>query len=638
MDREHSPSDLDTRAVSSELLGAVISLMPDAVVIVDASGYVASANAQAEALFGYSPGSLVGLSIEALVPERVRPRHRQHRSDYLAAPEKRPMGAGLELVGRRCDGGEFPVDISLGPIESSGEPLIVAAVRDVTEQRAATAAQAELATIVRSSLDAIISTTLEGQITNWNPAAEELLGYGPEQIIGRHIATLVPGQSSIVLEELLDAAYNTSHRGARDTRWRHRDGHEIDVAVSISPLRDQTGALRGFSSIVRDVTERKLAETELRRLLAEEELLERQHAATAEIRLALLSGMALNDSLKLICERASELIDSPVVVICVKEKGETHITAAVGLPLELTGMRLPENASFAERVIESRELTEIARRTDVSTVELPDSLPDGPTLGIPILAVGAAAASLTFVRSRGASVFSQSDRLFAEAVAAQAALAFEFDRSRRDREEMMLIEDRERIARDLHDNVIQQLFALGLSLQATQQSATGSTAERLDGAVDVLDGVIREIRNTIFEANRRFRASPGIQDRVRVVIQEMTAPLGFTPRLRILGVTESAVSDHIADHMLAVLRESLSNISRHARASRADVVVEISQATLKLSVSDDGVGFPSDPTAGNGLANMTDRALRLGGSFTAKPRCPAGTLLEWEVPLEKLDT
>ena len=552
--------------MSSALLGAVISLMPDAVVVVDASGYVASANAQAEALFGYSAGSLVGLSIEMLVPERVRPRHRLHRSDYLAAPEKRPMGAGLELVGRRCDGGEFPVDISLGPIESSGEQLTVAAVRDVTEQRAATAAQGELATIVRSSLDAIISTTLEGRITNWNPAAEELLGYSREQIIGRHIATLVPGQSSIVLEELLDAAYNTSFRGARDTRWRHRDGREIDVAVSISPLRDQTGALRGFSSIVRDVTERKLAETELRRLLTEQELLERQHAATAEIRLALLSGTVLNDSLGLICQRASELIDSPVVVICVKEQGETHIAAAVGLPPELTGMRLPEKASFAERVIESGELTELARRSDVSSVEMPDSLPDGPTLGIPIVAVGAAAASLTFVRSLGASAFSQSDRLFAEAVAAQAALAFEFDRSRRDREEMMLVEDRERIARDLHDNVIQQLFALGLSLQATQQAATGTTAERLDGAVDVLDGVIREIRNTIFEANRRFRISPGIEDRVRSLIQEMTAPLGFTPRLRILGVNESNVSDDIADHMLAVLRESLSNIVRHARA------------------------------------------------------------------------
>lgn len=480
--------------------------MPDAAIVADGNGYIVSVNQQAEGLFGYGQGTLVGMPIETLVPERSRSRHRQHRSGYQVVPEKRPMGAGLELVGRRRDGSEFPVDISLAPIESAGAQLTVAAVRDITGQRAAVAAQAELATIVRSSLDAIISTTLEGHIANWNPAAEQLLGYRSEEIIGRHIAILVPDHSSIVLEELLDAAYASSNRGARDTRWRHRDGHEIDVAVSISPLRDQTGTLHGFSSIVRDITDRKVAETELRRLLAEEEVLKLQHAAAAEIRLALLSGASLGESLTLICERASELVESPVSVICVKDKNGTRIVTGVGIPADIVGLRLEDGSSIAERVIDSQVVLEMTRRTDISRVPMPDSVPDGPTLGIPVLAGGAVLASLSFVRPAGAIAFSQSDRLFAEALAAQAAVAFQLDRARHDREEMMLIEDRERIGRDLHDNVIQQLFSLGLWLQATQQVATGVMAERLDHAVEGLDGVIRQIRNTIFEATKQSDA------------------------------------------------------------------------------------------------------------------------------------
>jgi signal transduction histidine kinase len=335
----------------------------------------------------------------------------------------------------------------------------------------------------------------------------------------------------------------------------------------------------------------------------------------------------------LICGRAAELVDSVVSTICVKDDAGTRIVAGVGLSPELIGMRLPDGMSFAERVIEGRELMEVARRTELSEVEMPQSTPDGPTLGVPVVAGGAATASLTFVREVGSRAWSQSDRLFAEAVAAQAALAFELDRAQRDREEMMLVEDRERIGRDLHDNVIQQLFALGLSLQATHQVATGATAERLSGAVEVLDEVIREIRNTIFAANRRFPVSPGAQHQLQALIEEMTAPLGFSPRLRVLGGLDEELPEIVLDHLLAVLRESLSNISRHAGATRVDVVLDISSQAVKLSVADDGIGLPVQPTAGNGLANMAERARLVKGSFATRPRTPSGTILEWQARL-----
>ena len=413
-------ADPDGHAIATELLSAVISLMPDAAVVVDMSGTIVSVNSQAEALFCYPPGALTGLAIETLVPERARTRHRQHRANYVAAPQNRPMGAGVELTGRRNDGSEFPLDISLAAIEHNGGQLVVAAVRDVTQQRAATAAQAELATIVRSSLDAIISITLEGTITSWNPAAEALLGYFRDEIVGRHIATLIPDHASADFEELLDAASSVASHRARDTRWRHQRGHEVDVAVSVSPLQDSRGQFLGFSSIVRDISERKVAERELRRLLAEEKHLERQHAATAEIRLALLSELSLTASLTLISEKAAALVDSPVAAICLKEDGSTRITAATGLPGEMIGMTLPPGVSFAERVIDDAQFIEVERRSEVSTIPGTESLPDGPTLGIPIIVGSHATAALTFIRRPGAPAFSQFDRLFAESLAAQS--------------------------------------------------------------------------------------------------------------------------------------------------------------------------------------------------------------------------
>ena len=621
------------RALSDELLGAFTSLMPDAAVVVDASGSIVSANEQADTLFGYPPGTLVGLPIETLVPERRRHRHRQHRSDYFAGPQRRPMGAGLELTGRRRDGREFPVDISLAPI-TSGERLVVAAVRDMTEMRAATAAQAELAAIVSSSLDAIISTTLEGHVTSWNPAAEDLLGYSRDEIVGEHIALLVPDDSSVVLEELLDVVSQGSHLGASDTRWRHRDGHEVDVAVVISPLKDEAGTLLGYSSVVRDIRERKDAERALRCLLEDEERLERQHAATSEIRLALLSGRPMRESLTLICERAAELLVAPVVVISMTEGDSVRISAAVGPASGMVGMSLPARSSFVETVMASGQHQQLAHRTDGSSVDVPGDLPDGPTLGMPIVVGGRARGALTVVRSENVPEFSSGDLFVAEALAAQAALAFEIERARQDREQMMLVGDRERIARDLHDHVIQQLFATGIWLQAVLPFIESSHASgRVSDAIDSLDDTIRGIRNTIYDLSRPQSAAEHLTEQVLEVAQVAGGTLGYSPSVHFEGLVNDGIPEKVVLHLLAVVREALSNTARHAQARNAQVYVALQDGSLRVTVIDDGVGI-GDTTRSSGLANLAERARILGGSFDVSAPPDGGTCLDWKVPVD----
>jgi PAS domain S-box-containing protein len=610
-----------------------MSLMPDAAGVVDTSGRIVSLNPQAEELFGYPPGTLAGVPIETLVPERARHRHRQHRSGFIAAPEIRPMGADLELTGRRRDGHEFPLDISLAPITSGGADLVMAAVRDVTDKRAAVAAQTELAAIVRSSLDAIMSTTLEGTITSWNPSAEALFGYSLEEILGTHVATLIPPESSGVFEELLALATEGSSRGARDTRWRHRDGDDVNVAVSVSPLRDEGGSLLGFSFMARDISERKRAEEELRRLFAEEERLERQHAATAEIRLALLSDVSLNESLGLICQHAGELLGAPVAVISLRDAGQLRVMAATAAASELLGVTLPVQASFAERVLLSGQHLLVTRRSAASSVGVSPSVPDGPTLGIPVVVGGVASAVLTVVRREGAAEFSVADLAVAENLAAQAALALELERARQDRERMMLIGDRERIARDLHDHVIQQLFATGMALQSTLPLVERSlVGDRLTDAIDSLDEIIREIRNTIYNISRPFDETH-LRAQIVELVEAAEPSLGFAPSVRFEGPVDAGVSTAAVPHVFAVLSEALSNAARHARATAVLVQVSISDGSVSVTVIDDGVGA-TDGNRGSGLSNLEERARILGGRFAVTLPAGGGTRLDWVVPLD----
>lgn len=619
---------------SGDFLATMVALMPDATLVVDASGRIIAANNRASEIFGYAPGELLDKKIESLVPERVRHRHRNHRSEYMEAVRPRPMGAGLDLSGRRHDGREFPVDISLAPLPTDGELLVVAAVRDVTRQRAATAAQAELASIVSSSLDAIISTTVDGLVTSWNPAAQSLLGYTSEEILGEHVALLVPEHSSVVLEELLDGAFAGGSLGARDTTWHDRDGVEIDVVVRVSPLLDPSARLFGFSFVVRDIRERKAVERELRRALAEERRLEKQHAATAEIRLALLSDTTVRDALVLICKRASELVDAPVVALTRRtDDGTIVISAGVGLD-HMVGTILAPGESFAERVMEAGESIEIPRRSDLSRVDGREMLPDGPTLGVPVGVGQPAEAALTFVRHEGTEPFSRASRLFAESLASQASLALELERARHDREQIFLLSDRERIGRDLHDHVIQRLFAAGLGLQSCLSFIDSSPArERVADAVEALDETIRDIRNTIFGLSRTALPQQ-LRAKVMEVAEEAGNALGFEPSLVFIGPVDTAVPPDVVPHVLAVIREGFANTARHASANAAGARIEVGAGKLTVTVHDDGVGIGT-PTRSSGLSNLSERALFVGGTFVATTANEGGTRLVWVAPLER---
>lgn len=262
-------------------------------------------------------------------------------------------------------------------------------------------------------------------------------------------------------------------------------------------------------------------------------------------------------------------------------------------------------------------------------------------LGVPIRVRGAVYGNLYLTEKQGADEFSEVDEALVSVLARAAGLAIERARLHMQLSELTLAEERERIARDLHDTVIQRVFAVGLSLQALVRRAQDPEfVDRLQTAITDLDETIRQIRTTIFALEPLPASQGGLRSQALEVCTHAARSLGFNPEVRFEGALD-AVPRGVATEALSTLREALSNVARHARAQRVEVILAATAKELSLAVVDDGVGISpglADPEAessdgGRGIVNMRERAEVLGGAFSVYPGSSGGTELRWRVPL-----
>jgi PAS domain S-box-containing protein len=445
---------------------ALVDAAPDGIVLVDETGRILFVNRQMHELFGYERDTLVGRSVDELVPNQFRSAHRAHRNRYRAEPRIRAMGAHDVLRGLRKDGTEFPVEISLSPLPSATHLEVIAVVRDVSDRVEAEAqvrATREILDAAQDGMFILDAATLH--FTYVNSGAVEQVGYPRGELLQMSMLQIAPQ----LTQERLHAMLAPLEHGAiasttYTTMHRHRDGHDRPVEILLQAVHGTTGRPDAYVVIARDISER-LAAVEQRR----------------------------------------------------------RVERALGQ-----------------------------------------------------------------------------------------------------------VEDRERIARDLHDLTIQRLFAAGMSLQAAQMLSNQDDVKvRISSVVDDLDDTIRELRSVIFGLQSDLHAS-GLRAEILRLVSELSPALGFEPRLRLDGLIDT-LDESIAVEMLATLREAISNIARHARASSAGIVVDCRDRVV-VQVVDDGVGIPPDAVVGNGIANMTERALRLGGTCHVTRRAGGGTVLEWQVP------
>ncbi|GHE45100.1 sensor histidine kinase [Streptomyces capitiformicae] len=375
------------------------------------------------------------------------------------------------------------------------------------------------------------------------------------------------------------------------------------------------------------------------RLYEESRLRERWLQASAEITHSLMSGSERGEVLALIAERAREITGAALAVVALPMPDTDSLTVelAIGQKAEAhRGLVLPMNGSligqaFADATpVSSPDISQDER---VST-DLQRFTGLGPAVAVPIGSGDGLRGVVLLVREAGRKVFADQETEPLQGFAAQAAVAMELAERRRDAEQIAMLEDRDRIARDLHDLAIQRLFATGMTLQSAGRFIEHAEAsERVVRAVEDLDETIKIIRSTIFGLRAHDEAAgPGLRARAVRVVGETAPVMGFAPSLRMEGLLDTHVPKEIADHVVAVLSESLTNIARHARANRAEVVLETDGREVRLEVSDDGVGIPAEGRR-SGLRNMAERAQQLGGDLEWTSPATGGTVLRWRVPV-----
>ncbi|WP_413759850.1 GAF domain-containing protein [Streptomyces sp. MMBL 11-3] len=375
------------------------------------------------------------------------------------------------------------------------------------------------------------------------------------------------------------------------------------------------------------------------RLYEESRLRERWLQASAEITHRLMSGSDRGEILGLIAERAREITTAALAVVAVPVEDTDSLTVELALgegAQAYRGLVLPVEEGLIGRAFTRAEAVaspDIAEERVASGEARFTGL--GPAVAVPIgTGKEGVRGMVLLVREAGRTVFTEKETEPLRGFAAQAAVAMELAERRQDAEEIAVLKDRDRIARDLHDLAIQRLFATGMTLQSAGRFIVHAQAsERVARAVDDLDETIKIIRSTIFGLRAREEGvSRALRARVVRVVEEAVPVLGFAPSLRMEGLVDTQVPGETADHVVAVLSEALTNIARHARADRAAVVLETDGREVRLTVSDNGVGLPAGGRR-SGLRNMAERAGQLGGELDLSSPQEGGTTVVWRAPV-----
>jgi len=475
--------------------------------------------------------------------------------------------------------------------------------------------------------DGIVIVDLDGRITYVNEQLSAMSGYAPEELVGREIDALVPD------------AQRAQHRAHRDSylaaglpmramgsnlriRLRTKQNVGLPVDIALRPL--ETGGRRQVLAAVREATERIRTQGRVEGVL--------------EVSQRILRGDPAGEVLALIARRARELIgaDFATISIPTPDRKELVIEVADGVAAdELRDSRMGVDQSLAGAVFLSGEslVVEDAMADPRSAQDIVRAVGYGACIVVPLIAAGSVFGTLTVANLQNRGVFGEGDLRVVELFANQAAVALEYSRVRDELRRLAVVEDRERIGRELHDGVIQSLFAVGMNLQATATIAgPGELEQRLAGAAVELDRAISDLRNYIFGLRPGILADRQLSQVIVQLAADTEEKSGITVAVEVDARLAAELSA-VAGDIVQLVRESLSNVARHSGAATCRVSLLREDGAAVLVIEDDGRGFDeSVPSRGQGLGNLHDRSGKLGGSLSVTSGA-GGTRVEIRLPV-----
>lgn len=598
--------------------------VPDGALLIDDEGDIRYVNGQLLALTGHERSALLGAPVETLVGDELRSRHRGWRAAYQQTPRSRSMGTGATLSLRRADGTLVPVEISLAPVPVGDLVMTFASVRDVSEIRAQDRARSRLIDMLDLDPDAVYVIDADtARIEYASSGASTLLGYTRDELMAMTFWEVSPRADEALRRRRLreHELLGPGHVHLGEVVRRAKDGSEIPCDSRGQLVREPDGR-RMFTVVDRDARPRLAAEAERERQL-------RLSRLVAEITQLVLSDVPTHEVFARVVSGSAALVDAEDASIVVDPgTGEFLVLAATGAAAE---------ATLRQRVVFDRDIL-LPWMYQESPMFLPDGPPgvtragvppQGPGVVAPFRAADERRGLLTAFRAPGRDAFSAAEGQVLADLAGQVGLVIELGRARAADQRLKIVEERQRIARDLHDMVIQDLIGIGMQLAGRGGPAEARAAD-LD-LVGQLDDTIRRLRLVVFDA-RSTALQGSVHDEITRTVREAARTLDHRPVLSVDAGVDT-LPDDVVPHLLSVLREGLSNVARHAGARATEVRVTVTAESIEVLIQDDGCGLPDGLLHGTGTASLRERAEMMSGSLSLADRPEGGARLSWTAPL-----